>query len=228
MPAPHEFDAIVLDVDGTLYRPGPVRRRMALQLAGACLARPRQTRRAVRAIRAFRGSLEALRHAQTVDHPAEQLRRTVESTGLPETVVRSLIEEWMFDRPLGPIGSHPRPGLHRFLRLALQRGIRLGVFSEYPSEKKLECLGIRDPFGAVVSSHDPEVRRFKPDPAGFLHAARLLGSRPETTLVIGDRDDADGAGARAAGMAFLRIGGPAFRSFDGLCRHLFGEPVAPG
>ncbi len=222
------IDAIILDVDGTLYRQGPVRRRMALRLAGACVTQPLRTRRAVRAIRAFRDNLETIRAGLpgNADHPAQQLQRTIEQTGMPEELVQSLIEEWWFERPLAVIGGYPRKGLHRFLGRALQCGIRLGVFSEYPSEGKLECLGVRDPFSVVVSSCDPEVRRFKPDPAGFLHAARQLGSKPETTLVIGDRDDADGAGARAAGMRYVEIGGREFPSFVPLCRYLFEDETS--
>jgi FMN phosphatase YigB (HAD superfamily) len=219
------IDAIVLDVDGTLYRQGPVRRQMALRLAAAGLTQPLRTRRAVRVIRAFRDNLETIRAGlpEDADHPVEQLKRTVEQTGIPRELVESIIEEWMFRRPLALIGSYPRKGLHRFLGRALQSGVRLGVFSEYPSEGKLESLGVRDPFSVVVSSCDPQVRRFKPDPTGFLLAARQLGSDPEKTLVIGDRDDADGAGARAAGMRYLGIGGKRFPSFVPLCRHLFAE-----
>ncbi len=223
------IDAIVLDVDGTLYRQGPVRRQMALRLAGACVTQPLRTRRAVRVIRAFRNNLEMIRAGlpKDADHPAEQLQRTVEQTGMPKELVESLIQEWMFERPLALIGGYPRKGLHRFLGRALQCGVRLGVFSEYPSEGKLECLGVRDPFSVIVSSCDPQVRRFKPDPTGFLHAARQLGSNPETTLVIGDRDDADGAGAEAAGMRYLGIGGERFPSFVPLCRYLFEDKEQP-
>ncbi|NIM61816.1 MAG: HAD-IA family hydrolase [Acidobacteria bacterium] len=228
MPNPGSLDAIVLDVDGTLYRQAPVRRQMALRLAGACVTQPLRAQRAVRAIRAFRSNLETIRRElpADADHPAQQLRRTVEQTGLPEDLVRSLIEEWMFERPLTLIGGYPRKGLHRFLGQALKNGIRLGVFSEYPSDGKLESLGVRDPFSVVVSSCDPQVRRFKPDPTGFLHVARQLGAAAETTLVIGDRDDADGAGARAAGMAYLEIGGSRFPTFDRLSSHLF-ESASP-
>jgi len=219
------IDAIVLDVDGTLYHQGPVRRQMALRLAGASVTQPLRTRRAVRVIRAFRANLETIRAGlpDGADHPEEQLQRTVEQTGIRREIVESLIEEWMFERPLALIGGYPRRGLHRFLARAIQRGLRLGVFSEYPSEGKLESLGVRDPFSVVISSCDAEVRRFKPDPRGFLHAARQLGSDPEATLVIGDRDDADGAGARAAGMRYLGIGGKRFPSFVPLSRYLFEE-----
>jgi HAD superfamily hydrolase (TIGR01509 family) len=54
----------------------------------------------------------------------------------------------------------------------------------------------------VVSSGEPGgPSRLKPDPEGYLSAAERLGIAPERCLVIGDRDDADGAAARAAGMA---------------------------
>ena len=224
MPELQSIDALVLDVDGTLYRQGPVRRQMALRLAGACVTHPVRTRRAVRVIRSFRANLESIRAClpPDADHPAQQLQRTIDETGIPRKLVESLIEEWMFERPLALIGGYPRKGLHRFLGRALKHGLRLGVFSEYPSEGKLESLGVRDPFSVVVSSCDPRVRRFKPDPAGFLYAAERLGSAPERTLVIGDRDDADGAGARAAGMPYLEVGGARLPSFDSLGERLFG------
>jgi beta-phosphoglucomutase-like phosphatase (HAD superfamily) len=40
----------------------------------------------------------------------------------------------------------------------------------------------------------------------MLRAAAALEVEPSACLVIGDRDDADGEAARAAGMAFRRIG----------------------
>jgi HAD superfamily hydrolase (TIGR01509 family) len=46
----------------------------------------------------------------------------------------------------------------------------------------------------------------KPDPDGMLRAAALLRVPPERCLVIGDRDDADGGAARAAGMGFRKVG----------------------
>ncbi len=224
MPDLTSIDAIVLDVDGTLYRQGPVRRQMALRLAGACVTQPVRAQRAVRVIRSFRSNLERIRAKlpQGEDHPAQQLQRTIAETGVRKELVESVIEEWMFERPLALIGGYPRKGLHRFLGQAMKHGIRLSVFSEYPCEAKLESLGVRETFSVVVSSCDPQVRRFKPDPAGFLSAAAQLGAEPAKTLVIGDRDDADGAGARAAGMPYLEIGGSEFPSFAPLSDYLFG------
>ena len=46
-----------------------------------------------------------------------------------------------------------------------------------------------------------QLLELKPHPEGYLSAAERLGVAPSACLVIGDRDDADGAAARAAGMA---------------------------
>jgi len=45
----------------------------------------------------------------------------------------------------------------------------------------------------------------KPEPYLFVEALRILGTRPERTLVIGDNPATDGAGAQRLGMPFLRV-----------------------
>lgn len=45
----------------------------------------------------------------------------------------------------------------------------------------------------------------KPAPRGFLQIAAYLGARPKDCLVVGDRDDTDGFGARLCGMQFVQI-----------------------
>lgn len=62
--------------------------------------------------------------------------------------------------------------------------------------------GIAQP-STLVSSDD--VARQKPDPAGYLRAAQLLGAAPARCLVI--EDSAHGVqAARAAGMDVIRVG----------------------
>src|SRR5690606_40516027 len=64
----------------------------------------------------------------------------------------------------------------------------------------------------------------KPAPDGYLKAALSLGVSPEHCLVIGDRDDADGAAARAAGMAFrLKIGRASCREREETAATLVGS-----
>ncbi|HEV8245640.1 MAG TPA: HAD family hydrolase, partial [Polyangiaceae bacterium] len=75
--------------------------------------------------------------------------------------------------------------------------------SDYPAQRKLAALGTPELFDVVVASGEPGgPRRLKPHPEGFLRAAEALGVAPARCLVIGDREDADGLAARAAGMGF--------------------------
>lgn len=226
MSEPLAFDAILLDVDGTLYEQRPVRQRMALRLLAAALHSPIKTRREIRVLRAFRESLEQIRHQPRQEGRTDsdlQLQLAAERSGVQTLQVREIVEDWMFQRPLALLGGFPMKGLHRFLRGAMQAGLPIGAYSEYPCDQKLEALGVRDCFRVTISSWDREVGRFKPDPKGFLVAARQLGCSPERILMIGDRDDADGAGAQAAGMPFVKIGSHPFLSFVPLCEHLFGS-----
>ena len=45
----------------------------------------------------------------------------------------------------------------------------------------------------------------KPAPRGFLKIAADLNARPKDCLVVGDRDDTDGFGARLTQMQFVQI-----------------------
>ena len=103
------------------------------------------------------------------------------------------------DEALGE--SYTRVWADQFVMASL--GGRTAVVSDYPARKKLAALGEPELFEVVVASGEPGgPKRLKPDPEGYLRAAEALGVRPERCLVIGDRDDADGAAARAAGMQF--------------------------
>jgi HAD superfamily hydrolase (TIGR01549 family) len=196
--------AWLLDLDGTLYSAKPLRIAMAAELAllGA---------NALRALRAFRRHHEVLRHELLTDPELEffpnafeeQLRRAVDATGLSEELVRQHVEEWMIQRPT--------KWMRRFTRVELltrviefrSQGGKTALVSDYPARTKLESMGIHEHFDTIVASGEhPRLRRLKPAPDAFLLAAEELGAHPGECLVIGDRDDADGSGARAAGMKF--------------------------
>ena len=87
-----------------------------------------------------------------------------------------------------------------------------GAVDQVETPHELTALDRCDACGAqayirvVVSSGEPGgPSKLKPDPEGYLSAGSRLGIDPGRCLVIGDRDDADGAAARAAGMGFCLI-----------------------
>jgi FMN phosphatase YigB (HAD superfamily) len=191
---------VILDVDGTMYAQAPVRARMAWRLARAAAARPREGVRWWRVLRAYREAQEALRVEGCTSAADDQLRRAVERSGVPADEARACVERWMHGEPCALLARHRRRGLPDFLRAARAAGVRVGVFSDYPCERKLDAMGVRRLVDAVRSAHDPEVGRFKPEPAGLLAVAGALGVAPRDCVYVGDRPAVDAAAATAAGM----------------------------
>lgn len=202
---------IVFDLDGTLYRQGPLRRRMLVELALAPLAGPRRALRTTRLLRAFRAEREHLRALGRGVAPLAALQYDTPATrlGVAADELRAAVQDWMFERPLRHLAPCARPGLADALAQLGDAGLALGVFSDYPVEQKLAALGVRDAFTVRLDAADPEVNAFKPHPRGFELAAERLGLAPAETLYVGDRLDVDVAGAHAAGMHAAWLGGRA-------------------
>lgn len=200
----HHFKAWLCDLDGTLYKPGGLKLLMGLELLLFGLPE-------VRTIRAFRAEHEKLRsrprdprHATPFD---EQIARTAAQLTLEEECVRRSVERWMVERPARWLPRFRRSSLHLEIVAFRERGGRTAIVSDYPATHKLQALGWHHHFDVVVANGEPDgPDALKPEPAGYLRAAERLGVHPTDCLVIGDRDDADGEAARAAGMAFRKIG----------------------
>lgn len=199
---------IVLDVDGTLYHQTPVRLRTVAALFVQNIGKPASMLHTLMTIRAFRKTLEQLRReASGFDICARQLEHTAEAVQLPLPKVEKIIQEWMFDYPLGYLRRFRREGLIEFLQTARRCGIVLGVYSDYPCKKKLEQLRVRNYFSSILSAWDPEVQSLKPNIRGFQASCDSLGIAPAEALYIGDRLDVDGVGAKNSGMRSVLIGG---------------------
>ncbi|MCW5978102.1 MAG: HAD family hydrolase [Bryobacteraceae bacterium] len=208
-------DAIVFDVDGTFYDPGPVRRRMSLLLARYCLGSPLAGWRAARLLSAYRRALESLRRDGEANGPARQLGMACAGMRIDPEAARRIVEEWMGERPLSAVATCAREGLREFVEAARARGVPLAVFSDYPALAKVRAFGMEEAFGCVLSAQDAAVGAFKPCPAGLLECLRSLDARPERSIYIGDRPEVDGEAARRAGMRAYIIGLPETAAGDG-------------
>lgn len=200
---PSQYRAWLVDLDGTLYWAPGVKLAMALEL---CLfGLPKVAR-----LRRFRHEHEALRRvppADCTDPFAMQIERTANALALPPALLESDVRNWMIRRPARYIAWFRRKSLLREIGVFRDGGGRTALVSDYPAREKLSALGAGDLFEVVVANGEiAGPSRLKPDPDGYLRAARALAVPPEQCLVIGDRDDADGQAARAAGMGFRRIG----------------------
>ncbi len=199
--------ALILDVDGTMYVQRPVRLAMAWRLACGTVGAPRQGARWWRVLRAYRDAQEELRDDPTCTSAgAAQLERAVERSGVPVAEAHACVERWMHAEPCGVLARHRRPGLVECLRAARAAGLAIGVFSDYPAERKLVALGVRELVDVVRSAHDVQIARFKPSPAGLLHVAAELGVAPHDCHYVGDRPEVDAVAADAAGMPAWIVG----------------------
>jgi FMN phosphatase YigB (HAD superfamily) len=201
------ISAVLFDLDGTLYRQPRMRALMALELSTMFVTGPRSARRRLRALSAYRRAQEALRDASgpRVSGSA-QLAFASARSGVPLDEVRTIVEEWMFERPLKYMRACSAAGLLPLLALLERERLPIGVLSDYPAEAKLNALGLAGRFSPILCSTDPEIAALKPDPRGFLRASEHWGIAPGEVLVVGDRADVDGEGARAAGMPCVVIG----------------------
>jgi len=199
--------AVILDVDGTMYAQRPVQIAMLLRLARFATRRPVQGVRCVGALRAYRRAQETLRSSpETVEHAGRmQFQLAATRSRMDVDIVRGHVARWMEEEPLGFVARAGRPGLREFLVASRARGIRVGVFSDYPAEQKLRALGVLDLVDLVRSAHDSDIGCFKPDPRGLLLVAAALGVRPSECAYVGDRPEVDGMAAQRAGMRGIII-----------------------
>jgi FMN phosphatase YigB (HAD superfamily) len=216
---PTRLKAIVFDVDGTLYAQAGLRRAMFLQLVRAHLARPWEGFSTFRVLAAYRRAQELLREGPIDgDLAVAQLQLACRRAGAPEALVKSLVARWMEQAPLPLLPRFMDPELPLLLKAARERGVRLGVFSDYPAAEKLRALGVAEFFEVVLTAQDPSVNRFKPDPCGLREAFRRLRAEGAEALYVGDRAKVDAAAAEAAGVPCIilnpRRNGSAGNSFD--------------
>jgi putative hydrolase of the HAD superfamily len=204
----HPFTALVFDVDGTLYRQGAVRRKMLQRLAARTLLHPREMLGVWRALAAYRSAQELMR-STCVDCSSiaeEQIRIACRSTGLSENLIACHVSEWMEKSPLNLLRSAMQDGLLDLLKTAKKKGLKLGVWSDYPPVAKLNAMGLDEYFDVVVAAQDIKVQRFKPDPRGLEVVMDRLGVAKEHTLYIGDRPEVDGHAAARAGVRCIILG----------------------
>lgn len=195
--------AILLDLDGTLYHQFPVRLGVISRLLLAHARTPSDGLRTIRMLRSYRRMQEQLRHGAVPEGSllhAAQLDLASRGCGETSSAMEHVVKHWMEEVPQPMLKWARRRGLHRFLGTARTRGIKLGVVSDYPAERKLESLGVRALIDVVVCAQDESVQRFKPDPRGIVIALERLGIAPESAVYVGDRRDVDIPAAERAGV----------------------------
>lgn len=119
---------------------------------------------------------------------------------------RALLDYWQATFPLC---CAPRPETAQALAWLRARGIALGLVTngaEAIQQAKVDALGIRSSFAAIVISESAGVE--KPDPRIFHLALSSLGVAPEQAWYVGDHPHNDVWGAAHIGMTSIWLPGP--------------------
>lgn len=137
-------------------------------------------------------SLRPLARKEIIDHPDwlaldrgamsvdDAIRRAAERSGLPESLVRTLVESV-------PPSLIANPETVALMRRVKEAGNRLFVLSNMPHDSMSHLERTYDFWdlftGAVVSAR---VGHIKPEPAIYEHLLTTYGLTPETTVFIDD------------------------------------------
>lgn len=199
---PFDYEAWLIDLDGTLYYQQLVRLMMIFELA-VC------GRSSISALRVFRRQQEQLRseadHADT-DPFQRQIAETATALDVAPERIASIVNEWMIARPGKWLRMFRRRGLLKHIAEFKARGGKTALVSDYPAQSKLLAMQASELFDGVIACGEPGGPcALKPDPSGLLLAARTLTVSSRNCLVIGDRSQVDGEAASRAGMDFRHV-----------------------
>ncbi len=181
----------------------PTIRALIFDMDGTLVDTESQTDLAIDAVLARHGIAQfslppAETRGRTWMHVAERIRDLTKLDVPAPALSEALLEEW--NRATAEV--RPLPGAPEALRAAAAHRLRLAVVSSSPRaviERLLGSIGVLELFDVAARIGGDDVRRGKPDPEGFLEAARRLGAGPEAALVFED-SRAGLLAARAAGM----------------------------
>lgn len=194
-----QIQAVIFDLDGTLYPLKEMRRRMRQALIRHYFWRVWRWREVqwIQAFRVFREQLAEMPHQEVATTTFDRIAKY---TRADSQQVEAVIYRWMLEKPLTHLRELQYPEVVPLFALLGQKGKQVAIFSDFPAQQKIKTMG--HTLSHVYSAHDPEIDQLKPNPKGLLHIAGLLGYPPSQCLMIGDRDERDGEAARQAGMPY--------------------------
>jgi putative hydrolase of the HAD superfamily len=190
------IDAVAFDLDGTLYP----NYRLYLRLVPFILKEHRL-------LRAFGRARDLIRKIQVsqvpppeagdfYDNQARLIARALRGDPL---VIKETLERLIY-RGWEPLFKKIKlyPYVPETLKALRERGLKLGMLSDFPPELKLKYLGLGDCWDTVLCSE--RLGGLKPYGAPFLELARSLDLGADRILYVGNSVSYDIAGAKQAGM----------------------------
>ena len=185
--------AIIFDLDGTLYDKSCLARRLVWnQLRRgrlALLKREREVRKELRG-----------KHFESEEAFYDAFFARFNR---PELARNWYFEEYMPDM-VAILRKHYRiaPWVEATMLELRTHGQKVAIFSDYGCvREKLEAIGFNLSWADYLFDA-PSLGGLKPCVESFERIAHILQLQPKECLMVGDREDTDGEGARSVGMDF--------------------------
>ena len=176
----------IVDLDGTLYFQIPVRLMMSVELSVYYLFHPFR-------LKDFRIIYRYRKNHEKNICDFGILARQYQTN---KKYVKDLIEEWMIKRPLKWIRIFAD---RKLLKILQDKNVI--VYSDYPTEQKLQALGFVPM--AQYFCDGTDIMHYKPNSQGLEFISRKHNLLKDDILMIGDRMSHDGECAKRFGCKFL-------------------------
>lgn len=199
-----KYDLLIFDMDGTLYFQRGMQIKMALRLISHVLS-SRGGLKDLSIILKYRKLREKWDSSISVDE--EKLYRAVgDDIGVSNSRVHSVIQEWMFERPMDVVRECRDEKLVRLIAGLSGEGKKVCIYSDYPTEDKCRAVGLSESVPQYYCGKG-EIRTLKPNPSALFYIMNEYPDIPKSrVLMVGDRADRDKACADNAGIDSLILG----------------------
>lgn len=206
-----EYKAFIFDLDGTLYYQKPFRIKMLMTLIKYVILHPAAIKDlfVIKRYRQVREHWDEYEKEYMFDKglglDEKQYAAVAAKTGTTPGRVKNAVRFFMHEMPLQVLLPYRDEILKGFIDLLHEKKKTVVIYSDYPVEAKLACLGITA--DACYTSGDPCIGCMKPDPKGLSVILNALGCDCADAVMVGDRYEKDGLAAQRNNVDYVIVDG---------------------